>query len=186
MCNLEKNSDTAMMADDVQLDETAVDVSHKSLATEELYKELVKAKRGLSRQLGCIFSGVDSNGNAFARAFNVGQMSPQGALGIAPHIEDRCRIMTDKTVASNKLVFQKQAFHSMMKDRYRAMHGWETRHINRYATFLAYMWQFKKMDENAKYDEALEIVMENRFSIPISMLQEYRIFNPDDIEWRAA
>lgn len=105
MCNLEKNSDTAIMADNVHLDETAVDVSHKSLATEELDKELVKAKRGLSRQLVYIFSGVDSNGNAFARAFNVGQMSPQEALVIAPHIEDRCRIMTDKTVASNKLVF---------------------------------------------------------------------------------
>ena len=50
ICNLEKNSDTAMMPEDVQLDESAVTVSHKSLPAKEMDKEPGKAKRRLARQ----------------------------------------------------------------------------------------------------------------------------------------
>lgn len=83
MCIMEKELENEVLSGEVELDETFVESSRKSLAAEEdagFGVVAERVKRGLSKQKVCIASGVDGSGNAFAHAYNCGQFGQTAAL----------------------------------------------------------------------------------------------------------
>ncbi|MBO8442344.1 MAG: IS1595 family transposase [Spirochaetes bacterium] len=211
MCVLEKVLDDEVLSGKVELDETYVDSSRKGVGCgrDAGFGTVVqKVKRGLSRQKVCILSAVDKDGNAFARAYNCGTPSQDNAMELACHLADDSSVTTDDTVAYERLLesngcFHRvcqdcrdhkaevnlnriSSFHSMIKDFYRGYRGVATKYINRYAAVFSFIWKFRKLKDGDLHGKIKAMVDKSGFAIRTGVVQTYRLFTPQDIEWVVA
>ena len=200
-----------MAQESVILDETFVKASHKSLSLEELAGiEMIagRTKRGLSKQRVCIACGVNNRGEAFARSFGCGILGRNDAMNLSPYIENSSSITTDGNGAYERLIRGKNcihqtcsdctahkasinlnrinSFHSKIKGYYRTYRGVASKYINRYAAFFSLAWKLRKLGVEDLIKKVRDMILDLRLFLSLSDLREYRLFTPDDIEWRPA
>lgn len=211
MCMMEKELENEVLSGEVELDETFVESSRKSLAAEDDADFGVVAervKRGLSKQKVCIASGVDGSGNAFAHAYNCGQFGQTAAMNLSSHIADGSLVTTDNTSSYDRLLREKgcfhkscpdctdhnaevnlnriNSFHSMIKEFYRGYRGVATKYINRYASLFSFAWKYHKIDGDELFEAVRKMMAKGRQSLTIAEVENFRLFLPHDIEWRPA
>ena len=175
-----------------------------------------KVKRGLSRQKVCILSGqkvcilsgVDDGGHSFARAYSCGSPSQDTTLRLSSNLGQGGSVTTDETVAYERLLesngcFHRvcqdcrdhkaevnlnriSSFHSMIKEFYRGYRGVATKYINRYAALFSFIWKFRKLKDNDLHGKIKAMVDKSGFAIRTGVVQTYRLFTPQDIEWVVA
>ena len=125
-------------------------------------------------------------------------------MELACHLADDSSVTTDDTVAYERLLesngcFHRvcqdcrdhkaevnlnriSSFHSMIKDFYRGYRGVATKYINRYAAvFSSFIWKFRKLKDNTSMGRSKQWS-----TIRTGVVQTYRLFTPQDIEWVAA
>lgn len=211
MCMMEKKLENEILSGDVELDETFVGSSRKSLAMEEdagFGVASQRVKRGLSKQKVCIASGVDGSGKAFAHAYNCGPFGQATAMNLSSHIADGSLVTTDDTSAYDRLLKEKgcfhkkcydctdheaevnlhrvNSFHSMIKKFYRGYRGVATKYINRYSSLFSYAWKFRKLEDGGLYESVSGMMASSRQSLIIAEVENFRLFMSQDIEWRSA
>ena len=211
MCMMEKELENEVLSGEVELDETFVSSSRKSLFREEdacFGVVAQRTKRGLSMQKVCIASGVDASGNAFAHAYNCGHFGQTMAMNLSSHIADGCLVTTDDTASYDRLLREKgcfhktcidctdhkaevnlnriNSFHSMIKKFYRGYRGVATKYINRYAALFSFAWKYRKLKGNALFTAVRSMMTKCKLSLTISEVENFRLFMPQDIEWRSA
>ena len=211
MCMMEKELESEILSGEVELDETFVGASRKSLALEEdagFGMVADRVKRGLSKQKVCIASGVDGSGKAFARAYSCGQFAQNTAMNLSAHLADGSLVTTDNIAAYDRLLKEKgcfhkvcldctdhkaevnlnriNSFHSMIKEFYRGYRGVATKYINRYASFFSFAWKYRKLEGNELFESVRELMASGKQSLTLSELESFRLFLPQDIEWRPA
>ena len=198
MCMMEKELENEVLSGEVELDETFVESSRKSLAAEEdagFGVVAERVKRGLSKLKVCIASGVDGSGNAFAHAYNCGQFGQTAAMNLSLHIADGSLVTTDNTSSYDRLLREKgcfhkscriNSFHSMIKAFYRGYRGVATKYINRYASLFSFTWKYNRIEGDELFEAVREMMAKGRQSLTIAEVENFRLFMPQDIEWRPA
>ena len=78
------------------------------------------------------------------------------------------------------------SFHSMIKDFYRGYRGVATKYINRYAAVFSFIWKFRKLKDNDLHGKIKAMADKSGFAIRTGVVQTYRLFTPQDIEWVVA
>ncbi|MBR1937813.1 MAG: hypothetical protein IJ836_02525 [Spirochaetales bacterium] len=61
-----------------------------------------------------------------------------------------------------------------------------SKYINGYAAFFSLAWKLRKLGVEDLTKKVRDMILDFRFFLSLSDLKEYRLFMPDDIEWRPA
>ena len=123
---------------------------------------------------------------------------------LSSHIADGSLVTTDNTSSYDRLLREKgcfhkscpdctdhnaevnlnriNSFHSMIKAFYRGYRGVATKYINRYASLFSFTWKYG--DE--LFEAVREMMAKGRQSLTIAEVENFRLFMPQDIEWRPA
>lgn len=211
MCMMEKELENEVLSGEVELDETFVGSSRKSLSREEdagfgVFAQ--RTKRGLSMQKVCIASGVDASGNAFAHAYNCGHFGQTTAMNLSSHIADGCPVTTDDTASYDRLLREKGCFHkvcsdctdhksevnlnrinslhSLIKEFYRGYRGVASKYINRYVSLFSFAWKYRKLKDNALFETVRSMMSKCKLSLTLAEVKSFRLFMSQDIELRSA
>ena len=129
-------------------------------------------------------------------------------MNLSSHIADGSLVTTDNTSAYDRLLKEKgcfhktcvdctdheadvnlnriNSFHSMIKEFYRGYRGVATKYINRYSALFSYAWKFHRKDDNGLYETVSGMMASSRQSLTIAEVENFRLFMPQDIEWRSA
>jgi transposase-like protein len=156
MTLFEKNEDSVMVEEAVELDETYVLESHKGTRVDNpRHRGEAASKRGISNEQVCLLTAVQRDGGSFLRSYNMGRPTSEDIMNLADHIKETTYIWTDNHSSYNKLVEKLNSkrvilsshedydsvnhlnnvnsFHSRIQGWYRHMRGVATKYINRYA-----------------------------------------------------
>ena len=74
----------------------------------------------------------------------------------------------------------------MIKKFYRGYRGVATKYINRYAALFSFAWKYRKLKGNALFTAVRSMMTKCKLSLTISEVENFRLFMPQDIEWRSA
>jgi len=171
LCSLEEEETSAMISEQVELDEKYVAKSHKGKKMEDIAgkkRGAPTSKRGLSNDQVCLLSGVQRGGGSYLRSFNMARPTSGEVMNLRPHIGDKTYIWTDDCASYNKLIavlgsdskvvsthkdYDKvnhlnnvNSFHSMIEKWYKEMGGVASKYINRYAALFNVRFQVGKLD----------------------------------------
>ena len=95
-----------------------------------------------------------------------------------------CSDCTDNKASIN--LNRINSFHSKIKGYYRTYRGVASKYINRYAAFFSLAWKLRKLGVEDQIKKVRNMILDLRLFLSLSDLKEYRLFTPDDIEWRPA
>ena len=56
----------------------------------------------------------------------------------------------------------------------------------RYAALFSFIWKFRKLKDGDLHGKVRQLVDKSGFAIRTGVVQTYRLFTPQDIEWVAA
>ena len=129
-------------------------------------------------------------------------------MNLSPYIENSSSIITDGNGAYERLIRGRNcfhqicsdcanhkasinlnrinSFHSKIKGYYRTCRGVASKYINRYAAFFSLAWKLRNLGVEDLIKKVRDMILDLRLFLSLSDLREYRLFMPDDIEWRPA
>lgn len=61
-----------------------------------------------------------------------------------------------------------------------------SKYINGYAAFFSLAWKLRKQGVEDLIKKVRDMILDFRLFLSLRNLKEYRLFMPDDIEWRPA
>lgn len=211
MALLEECMQENTLSNNIQMDETFVQGSHKGIRIEGLMSRTNGEKssfRGTSREKLCIVCGVEPNGAAYARSYNAGQMNSATLRKYMDHIDRGSTVTTDNNNTYGLLEKEHQvkwnicydcrdhkadinlnavnSFHSMIKSYHKNHRGMATKYLNRYCNMLSLKWNLLRTNTSEYMDEIIRVLKNSIFMIPRTQLSEYKIYAPADMIWRIA
>ena len=173
MTFLEKDEDSILVEEEVELDEKYVSESHKGKKIEgrpSRRRGEKATKRGISDEKVCLLTAVQRKGDSFLRSYNMGRPSSEEVMNLAPHIKEGSYLWTDNHSSYNKLTeklgstrkilstheeYDKvnhlntvNSFHSFIETWYVHMRGVATKYINRYAALFNVRWLCRGLDDS--------------------------------------
>lgn len=172
MAYLEKNEDSIIVSDKVELDEKYLQKSHKGKKIEGIksrHRGIKASKRGISDEKICLLTAVERDGESFLRAYNMGRPTSEDVMNIKSHIKKESYLWTDNHQSYNKLTEELDSkrviisshedydkvnhldnvncFHSQIQRWYTEMKGVSTKYINRYAALFNVRWLMRGVDK---------------------------------------
>lgn len=92
-----------------ELDEKYFDISHKGMRSRLIpgkKRGSSAGKRGLSKELTCIITGVDCNGrsNSYVRAYSMGKDNEDDEMKLGKHIDENSSCFTVAAVKYRKMI----------------------------------------------------------------------------------
>ena len=209
MAFLEEGMQQNTLSNDIQMDETFLQGSHKGAHVEGLLSRNNGERsgfRGTSREKLCVVCGVVPDGPAYARSYNAGQMNRATLRKYMDHVERGSSVTTDDNSTYGILEKEHQvkwiichdcrdhrapinlnavnSFHSMLKSYNRSSRGMATKYLNRYCSMLSLKWNLLKTNAFEYMDEIIGLMKNSILTIPRTMLTEYKIYAPADMLWR--
>ena len=202
-----------VISENMQMDETFLQGSHKGLHIEGIFSRNNGEKanqRGTSKQKACIICAVGANGDAYARSYDAGQMNKTSLREFSEHIERRSNVTTDDNNTYELLTREKQinrtichdckdhsqkvnlnsvnSFHDMIKEMNKSYRGMATKYLNRYNALFSCRWKYflttrPECDVMATFNS---ITKDLNLHLTRNDLKTHKLFCPPNLIWRTA
>lgn len=168
---LEQDENRIVLQNEAEFDEKYFCYSHKGKQIDGKSgkkRGTPASKRGLSGEQVCLLTGVERQGQAFLRAYNLAKPTSEDIMNLVDHIQEGMYAWIDG-LASYRALFRAKhcqwkelveyksydrvnhlnnvnSFHKKIEDIYNYYRGVSTKYINRYSSLFCVMRDFAGMD----------------------------------------